>query len=178
MKKFLIIGNINAITYNEVFPLIKNNQMWLGISIKSGDRAFNVPKDYPLEAAGCGVDENGNKFIRVKGVRWFTNLDNDKRHEPLDLYKKYNPTDYPRYDDYDTIEVSKTADIPIDYNGVMGVPITFLDKYCPEQFEILDARDYALHDKQKNKNTYLIKDGDGTINGKAVYARILIRFKR
>jgi hypothetical protein len=173
-KKFLIIGNVNAITYKEVFPLIKDNKLWLGVSIKSGDRAFNVPEDYPLEAAGCGVDENGNKFIRVKGVRWFTNLDNDKRHEKLELYKKYNEIDNPKYDNYDAIEVSKTADIPIDYDGVMGVPITFLDKYCPEQFEIIGMMSGVKDPVFANGN-----DGRAKfyVNDKGVYARILIKSK-
>ena len=127
-KDFLIIGNVNAISYKEVFPLIKENKMWLGVSITSGDRKFVVPDNYPLNAAGCGIDENGKKYIRVKGVRWFTNLDHKKPHEELLLYKKYNEEEYPKYDNYDAIEVGKTKDIPMDYNGIMGVPITFLDK--------------------------------------------------
>lgn len=131
-KKFLIIGNVNAITYKDCFQLIKENKMWIGASIHSGDRAFTVPDDYPLSAAGCGVDNSGRKFIRVKGVRWFTNLDYKERHEDLDLYKTYTPEEYPKYDNYDAINVDKTADIPINYDGVMGVPITFLDKYNPE----------------------------------------------
>ena len=178
-KKFLIIGNINCVTYKEIFPLIMQNKMWIGKSIHSGDRKFYVPDDYPLNAATCGIDKNGKKFIRVKGVRWFTNLDIKELHENILLFKSYydEPEKYPKYDNYDAIEVSKTSDIPKDYFGIMGVPITFLDKYNPDQFEILDARDYALYDKQKNKNTYLIKDADGTINGKATYARILIRRK-
>lgn len=142
-KKFLIIGNQNAITYKEIFPLIKANKMWLGYSIHSGDRAFFVPDDYELKAAGCGV-ENGRKYIRVKGVRWFTNLDHSKRHEKLFLYKTYTPEAYPHYDNYDAIEVGKTAEIPHDYDGVMGVPITFLDKYNPEQFEIIDINPHFL----------------------------------
>lgn len=176
-KKFLIIGNVNAITYKECFKLVMKNQMWLGPSITSGDRAFNVPDDYPLSAAGCGIDGNGRKFIRVKGVRWFTNLDHNKRHEPLILWKNYTAEEYPKYDNYDAINVDKTADIPVDYDGVMGVPITFLDKYCPEQFEILDARDFTDNVKLQNKNYGLIKDADGAINGKPKYARILIRKK-
>lgn len=136
-KDFLIIGNVNAISYKEVFPLIKDNKMWLGISITSGDRKFYVPNDYPLNASGCGIDENGRKYIRVKGVRWFTNLDHKKRHEDLLLYKKYTTEEYPQYDNYNAIEVGKTKDIPLDYNGIMGVPITFLDKYNPSQFEIV-----------------------------------------
>jgi len=136
-KKFLIIGNVNAITYKEVFKLIKENKLWLGISIHSGDREFGVPDDYPLKAAGCRVDEKGKKFIRVKGVRWFTNLDYKERHEDLILYKKYDPAIYPTYDNYDAINVDVTNHIPADYKGVIGVPITFLDRYNPDQFEIL-----------------------------------------
>ena len=169
-KKFLIIGNVNATTYKETFPLLKENKLWLGVSITSGDRAFNVPDDYPLEAAGCGVDNNGKRFIRVKGVRWFTNLDNNKRHEPLDLYKRYTPEEYPRYDNYDAIEVSKTCEIPMDYDGIMGVPITFLDKYCPEQFEIKGIDRY-VEDNPRYGHRF-------TIGGKEIYARILIRFKK
>lgn len=136
-KKFIIIGNVNAISYKETFPLLQNNQMWIGASIHSGDRKFYVPDDYPLNAAGCGVDDDGRRFIRVKGVRWYTNLDIKQRHEELILVRKYDPETYPHYDNYDAINVNKTADIPCDYSGVMGVPITFMDKYCPEQFEIV-----------------------------------------
>ena len=136
-KKFLIIGNVNAVTYKEIFPLIKEDRIWLGPSITSGDREFGVPDHYPLTAATHRIDENGNKFIRVKGVRWFTNLDHAKRHQELILYKRYSPEEYPTYDNYDAINVDKTAEIPMDWNGAMGVPITFLDKHNPEQFEIL-----------------------------------------
>ena len=166
-KKFLIIGNVNATSYKEVFQLIKNEKMWLGASIHSGDREFGVPQDYPLNAAGFRVDEKGNKFIRVKGVRWFTNLDYKERHENLILFKKYTPEEYPKYDNYDAINVDKTADIPADYNGVMGVPITFLDKYNPEQFEIKGIDRY-VEDNPKYGHRF-------TINGKEIYARILIR---
>ena len=136
-KKFIIIGNVNAITYRETFKLIKENKLWLGASIHSGDREFGVPDDYPLTAAGSRIDENGNKFIRVKGVRWFTNLDYKERHEDLILYKSYTPEEYPKYENFDAINVNKTKDIPADYDGYMGVPITFLDKYNPDQFEII-----------------------------------------
>ena len=148
-KKFLIIGNINCVSYKEVFPLIKANRLWLGESIHSGDREFGVPKDYPLEAAGWRVDEKGNHFIRVKGVRWFTNLEHGQRHKQLDLMTmernlKFLPhkdfhdkLGYRQYDNYDAIEIPYTDTIPSDYSDVMGVPITFLDKYCPAQFEIL-----------------------------------------
>ena len=136
-KHFLIIGNVNAVSYKEVFPLIIKDKLWFGPSISSGDRKFFVPEDYPLNASGCGVDENGRRFIRVKGVRWFTNLDHNKRHEVLDLVCRYSPEEYPKYDNYDAIDVKSTSEIPFDYDGIMGVPITFLDKYCPEQFEII-----------------------------------------
>lgn len=163
-KEFVIIGNVNAISYKEVFPLIKSEKVWLGPSITSGDRKFNVPDDYPLNAAGCGIDQDGKRFIKVKGVRWFTNLDHKKRYEKLDLVCKYSPEEYPHYDNYDAIEVSKTANIPCDYEGIMGVPITFIDKYNPEQFEIVRFR----------------KGDDGRdlcVNGKCPYFRILIRNK-
>ena len=178
-KKFIILGNMNAITYKEVFPLIKNNQLWLGVSISSGDRKFNVPNNYPLNAAYCGVDEQGNKFIRVKGIRWFTNIDHRKRHQILDLYKKYSPEEYPTYDNYNAIEVSKTGEIPVDYNGVMGVPITFMDKYCPEQFDIIwtiDRGGDGMLEELKIKD--FNKPWDSAyINGKKTYKRILIKRK-
>ena len=136
-KKFVIIGNQNAVTYKEIFPLIKENKVWYGASIHSGDRKFNVPDNYPLEAAGCGIDKDGKRFIRVKGVRWFTNLDYPARHENLILWMNYLPEEYPMYDNIDAINVDKTERIPMDYDGIMGVPITFLDKYNPDQFEIL-----------------------------------------
>lgn len=142
-KQFLIIGNMNAITYKEVFPLIKDSKLWLGASIHSGDREFRVPDSYPLNASGCRTDEKGIKYIRVKGVRWFTNLDYPQRHENLILYRTYSPEEYPTYDNYDAIEVSKTSEIPCDYDGIMGVPITFMDKFNPEQFEIIGCADYT-----------------------------------
>ena len=136
-KKFLIIGNINTVACKEIFPLIMNNQIWLGASIHSGDRKFWVPDDYELNAAGCGIDESGRKYIRVKGVRWYTNLDYKERHEDLILYKSYSPEEYPTYENYDAIDVAKTSEIPMDYYDKMGVPVTFLDKYNPDQFEII-----------------------------------------
>ena len=174
-KKFLIIGEQNALTYKEIFPYVKANQLWWGASIHSGDRKFYVPDNYPLNAATCGVDENGKRFIRVKGIRWWTNIENTTHSTPMDLYRKYNETDYPKYDNYDAINVDKTSDIPMDYEGVMGVPITFFDKYCPSQFEILDARNHTSVDKLKSKSTFLVKDKDSAINGKPTYARILIK---
>lgn len=145
-KKFLIIGNMNSITCKEVFPYIQDNRMWIGPSISSGDRKFYVPDDYPLNAAGCGIDSDGRRFIRVKGIRWFTNLDHNKRHEDLDLVCRYSEDEYPTFDNFDAIEVGKTSDIPYDYAGIMGVPITFLDKYNPEQFEILGLSQIGCHD--------------------------------
>ena len=147
-KQFLIIGNMNTTTTRDVFPLIMNNGLWLGESIHSGDREFQVPKEYPLEAAGWRVDEAGNHFIRVKGVRWFTNLEHGRRHRPLELmtladnikyskHKEVRGVGYRHYDNFDAIDVPYTDAIPSDYDGVMGVPVTFLDKFCPEQFEIV-----------------------------------------
>jgi hypothetical protein len=145
-KKFLIIGNKNAITYKEIFPYIKNNQLWLGL---------NSPCDFSTPS--------GEITKTIAGLcRWFTNIENQKRTTPLDLYRKYNPTDYPKYDNYDAINVDKVTDIPEDYDGVMGVPITFLDKYCPTQFEIVKFR--------KGDD-----DKDLSVNGYTPYFRILIK---
>ena len=175
-KKFVIIGNQNAIACREIFKLIKENKVWLGQSIHSGDREFGIPDDYPITASGFRVDENGKKFIRVKGVRWFTNIDYEERHEDLILYKKYNKEEYPKFDDYDAINVNKTKEIPMNYNGKMGVPITFLDKYNPDQFEIIDCiTRYSLLDgpTDETRGKYLTQIGD-----KRVYARIIIKHKR
>ncbi|MBR3565288.1 MAG: adenine-specific methyltransferase EcoRI family protein [Paludibacteraceae bacterium] len=169
-KLFLIIGNVNAVTYKECFRLIQDNKMWMGASIHSGDREFRVPDDYPLNAAGHRIDENGRKYIRVKGVRWFTNMDYPQRHEELVLYKHYTPEEYPKYDEYNAINVGATNDIPIGYGGIMGVPITFLDKYNPDQFEIIGLDRYV-----KDNPHYGVRF---KINGKETYARILIRRKR
>lgn len=136
-KKFIIIGNLNAVTYKEIFPLLKDNKAWIGPSIHSGDRKFYVPDDYPLNAAGCGIDDEGRRFIRVKGVRWYTNLDIKQRHETLILANRFNPDCYPVYETFDAIDVSSVSDIPCDYDGIMGVPKNFIDVYNPEQFEIL-----------------------------------------
>lgn len=167
-KHFIIIGNVNAITYKEFFPLIQADKVWIGASIHSGDRAFYVPDDYPLNAASCGVDENGRRFIRVKGVRWYTNLDLKQRHEEMILVKRYNEVDYPKYDNYDAINVSKTADIPCDYEGLMGVPITFLDRYSPDQFEIVGLTQRGCHDESletKKYDDYWEMRPDGTRTG-------------
>jgi len=186
-KKFIIIGNVNAITYKEFFPLLKDNKVWMGASIHSGDREFRVPDSYPLKASGFRVDEKGNKYIRVKGVRWWTNMDYSQRHEDLILYKHYNKEEFPTFDNYDAINVDKTSDIPVDYNGVMGVPITFLDKYNPDQFKIIGiakrgAGDPALRSKVYSKEDYAnysdLNAGPVlNINGvlKNTYPRILIQ---
>ena len=185
-KKFLVIGNLNAITYKELFPLIKNNKIWFGQSIKSGDREFGVPKHYPLTAATNRIDENGNKFVRVKGVRWFTNLDYPQRHEDLILYKYYSPDEYPTYDNYDAINVDKAAEIPMDWDGAMGVPITFLDKHNPEQFEVMGITDRDNNSGLKTKE-YTLADvpNPGDLNRRGVirvggehkptYARLLVK---
>ncbi|HEV7770210.1 MAG TPA: adenine-specific methyltransferase EcoRI family protein [Solirubrobacterales bacterium] len=188
-KRFLIIGNQNAMKYKGIFPLIKNNKVWYGPSIQSGDREFGVPDSYPLNAASSRIDEDGRKYIRVKGVRWFTNLEYPQRHEDLILYKKYNPDDYPTYDNYNAIEVSTTKEIPLDYDGAMGVPITFLDKHNPDQFEILGITDrdnnsglktrvYAQQDVPNPgdlNRCAAIREGD---EYRSVYMRLLIKNKR
>lgn len=163
-KDFLIIGNVNAVSYKECFLHILNNEMWLGQSIHSGDREFQVPEDYPLEASGYRVDKNGNKYIRVKGVRWFTNIDCEQRYKWLPLTNQYSPERYPKFDNINAINVGKTKDIPYDYDEIMGVPITYLDWYNPKQFEII-GNEYTLN----------IAGGRGYVNGQRKYSRIFIR---
>ena len=169
-KKFIIIGNLNALKYKEIFPLIMENRIWLGASIHSGDRKFGVPDSYPLNAAGCGIDENGQRFIRVKGVRWFTNLDYPQRHENMILYKQYTPDESPFYDAYDAVEISKSCDIPMDYDGLVGVPITFMDKYNPDQFEIVGVLNHGC-DSAFDLAKPILK-------GKELYTRIIIRRRK
>ena len=175
-KKFIVLGNMNSILCKEIFPYVKNNLLWWGVSIHSGDRKFYVPENYPLDAAGCGIDENGRRFIRVKGVRWWTNIENKNREIPLDLYKRYS-SEYQKFDEFDAINVNKTTEIPMDYDGVMGVPITFFDKYCPEQFEIVDgANRYLIFDSFGTNEKVKLNHGHScNIDGKATYFRILIR---
>ena len=194
-KKFLIIGNVNALKYKEVFPSVMRNEVWLGASIHSGDREFMVPDDYPLEASSSRVDDKGRKFIRVKGVRWFTNLDYKERHEDIPLYKRYTPEEFPRFENYNAINVGKTSDIPCDYDGVMGVPITFMDKYNPDQFEIVGVgianlglacgvKPYKPEHKKYRKEVQKRGAVDGDlymmVNGEVVvpFTRILIRRKQ
>ena len=178
-KKFIIIGNLNALTYKEIFKLVKENKIWLGQSIHSGDREFGVPDDYPLTAASYRIGSDGKKYIRVKGVRWFTNLDYEERHEDLILYKKFNSNEYPKYDNYNAVNVDKTKDIPMDYRKVIGVPITFIDKYNPDQFEILGMSASAGYDKEIVGIPFMgEKDARPLINGKNTYARIFIKNKK
>lgn len=192
-KKFSILGNSNATKYSEIFPLIQGNRLWLGPTITSGDREFRVPDSYPLEAAGFREDSDGNKFIRVKSVRWFTNVDHGRRHEPLQLmtmadnlrfsrHREIREGGYPRYANYDAIEVGFSDAIPSDYDGVMGVPITFLDKYNPDQFEILGTSLQLGSPMSEiaEKGTYptggpnfYLSNGDGTY--RRTYERIAIR---
>lgn len=164
-KKFLIIGNMNAITYKEIFPYIKNNQLWLGISMNSTKCSFLVSNEY--DKTNTFIDYDGKKKAKINNTGWFTNIDNKKRNTPLDLYKKYTPEEFPKYDNYNAIEVSKVCDIPMDYDGIMGVPITFLDKYCPTQFEIVGLDRY-VEDNPRYGHRF-------TINQKETYARILIK---
>jgi hypothetical protein len=195
-KKLLIIGNLNAIKYKAVFPHFQGNKLWLGPSITSGDREFQVPDSYPLNAAGWRVDNDGTKFIRVKGVRWFTNLDHGRRHQPLNLMTmadnlKFNKkikgkSAYDRFENYNAIEVPFTDAIPSDYDGIMGVPISFLDKYSPEQFEIiwqasgntrastpaviLEQMGYSPHSDDRG--------GCAILGGRRTYDRVFIRQRR
>jgi len=166
-KKFLIIGNINAITYKEIFKLIKENKAWLGINLGRGISGFIVPKHYKLYGTETKIDENGNRIISPNNCLWLTNLDNSKRHKDINLTKRYagNENLYPKYDNYEGINVDRTKDIPLDYKGAIGVPITFLHKFNPSQFEIIKFR--------KGND-----EKDLSINGKCPYFRILIKNKR
>ena len=167
-KNFIVIGNQNAITYKEVFQYIRNNQLWLGY--KFGDMKFRVPDHYAARPTRFWIDKKGKKWRSLGNICWFTNLDIQKRHEELTLYKKYNPEGYPHYDNYDAINVNKTADIPCDYDGVMGVPITYLDKHNPNQFEIIGQMASTSIDEYNFGYPY--------INGEKKYARILIRNRK
>lgn len=195
-KTFSIIGNMNAITYKDVFPLIMENRTWLGQTISSGDREFRVPENYPLLSAGWRVDDEGNKYIRVKGVRWFTNIEHGRRHEPLALmteqdnikfskHKEVKDVGYRKYANYDAVEVPYTDAIPSDYDGVMGVPISFLDKYNPEQFVIIGNSGALAKPMSEiaKKGTYVqggpsfyLSNGDDTFT--RIYNRIVIRHRK
>lgn len=177
-KSFLIIANINAITYKEVFPLIKENKMWLGTGMGRWISGFIVPETYELYGTEARIDEDGNRIVSTNNCLWFTNIDHGKRHQPLPLmsmsdnikfssHKNVKGKEYAKYDNYNAIEVPFTDAIPSDYDGVMGVPITFLDKYNPEQFEILGIDRYIADNPNYGKRF--------TIDGKEIYARVLIR---
>ncbi|MCK9303250.1 MAG: adenine-specific methyltransferase EcoRI family protein [Bacteroidales bacterium] len=166
-KQFLIIGNINAITYKEIFKLIQENKAWLGTNLGRGISGFIVPDHYELYGTEARIDDFGNRIISPNNCLWLTNIDNSKRHEDIELTKRYfgNENEYPKYDNYDGINVNNTQDIPADYMGYMGVPITFLHKFNPDQFEIIKFR--------KGND-----EKDLAINGKCPYFRILIKNKR
>ena len=175
-KKFLIIGSQNNVTYKEVFPLFIQNKIWLGY--KSGDMAFKVPSDYEERETRYWQDENGQKWRSLGNICWYTNIDHNKRHEELDLVCHYSPDVYPTYDNYDAIEVGRVDSIPDNYEGVMGVPITFLDKYNPCQFDIIGATENDASDSVKEiRIPGFVKYDRPYINGIRKYARILIRNK-
>ena len=173
-KNFLIIGNQNAITYTEIFHLFKDNKIWLGY--KNGEMAFKVPDYYPPKQTRFWIDEDGQKWRSLGNICWFTNLDISKRHEDMILYRKYNKIDFPKFDYYDAINVDKVVDIPCDYSGKIGVPITFMSQYNPDQFEIIDGlnRYSILHGAtNETKGKYL-----SMVNGKTKYIRIVIKNKK
>lgn len=182
-KKFLIIGGQNAITYMEIFKLIKENKIWLGVD-NGGTKWFRVPEHYDIKTESRIKIENGIKYFSMGSIMWFTNLDHSKRHENITLYKKYTSEEYPRYVNYDAIEVSKFAEIPYDYDGEMGVPITFLNKYNPEQFEIIGSSKFVGKPMSEfaPKGTYVsggvrfyLPNSDGTY--RRLYDRIVIKRK-
>ena len=177
-KKFLIIGTWNAITYKEIFKLMQEDKLWIGINSNRNFSGFVVPKHYPLNGTEARIDENGNRIVSSNNTCWFTNLDITKRHEELILYKEYNPEEFPTYENYEAIEVSKTNNIPKDYKGVMGVPVTFMNKYNPEQFEIIWTTDRGgdgmLEDLKKPHNRW----DAPVVNGKGIYKRIFIRNRK
>lgn len=194
-KKFLIIGNMNAVTYREIWPHIQSNKMWLGVTrAGTGQMWFKINGDFPVKS-GQRTDESGQRWQTIGSSAWFTNLDHSKRHEELTLYKSYDPDVYPRYDNYDGIEVSKAVDIPEDYEGVMGVPITFLGKYNPDQFEIVgttesndpkNAGRTRWYSSEECQAAYLERFGKrgvydlnaaAVVNGVKVFKRVLIRRK-
>ncbi len=167
-KKFLILGDQNAITYKETFKLIQENKLWLGYD-NGGTKWFQVPMDYDIPTESRKKIEDGMKYFSMGRILWFTNLDTTKRHENMVFYKKYTPEEFPKYDNYDVINVDKVADIPMDYDGVMGVPITFVDKYNPEQFEMLGIA---------NSARWIGYECFTIIKGRKVYNRILIKRKK
>ncbi len=192
-KKFLIIGPTNALKYKEVFPALMENQVWLGFH--NGDMSFKVPQDYEPRQTRYWVDETGQKWRSMGNCCWYTNLDHKRRHEEIILYKNYTPEEYPKYENFDAINVNRNEDIPADFDGIMGVPITFMDKYNPDQFEILGVgiaglgltagvKPYKPEHKKYRKEIQKRGAVDGDLymmNGDEVvvpYSRILIRRKK
>jgi hypothetical protein len=184
-KDFLIIANINAITYKEVFPLIKENKIWLGTGMGRWISGFIVPESYDLYGSEARIDDDGTRIVATNNCLWFTNLDHGKRHQPLPLmtmsdnikfssHKEIKGKEYKKYDNYDAIEIPYSDAIPNDYKGVMGVPITFLDKYNPDQFEIIGASDNGAVD-EKYKLSHFKKHNEPYINGNKTYKRIFIK---
>lgn len=188
-KKYIILGNMNAVTFREIFPLIKSDKMWTGNGFNLS-MVFKTTYPNKLEANRQYVKNKGynpdDNYVKTPAIAWYTNLDIQKRHEALDLYKRYKPEEYPRYDNYDAIEVGKVSEIPLDYYETMGVPITFLDKYSPEQFEIIwiacgNTRACAPKEilQEVNYRKHIEdRGGCAVLNGKRTYARILIRRKK
>lgn len=172
-KKFLIIGNQNAITYREIFPLIMQNKIWLGSH--AGDMSFKVPEYYEERATRFWIDNGGQKWRSLGNICWFTNLDHKKRHEELILYKSYTPEEYSKYDNYNAVNVDKTSEIPCDYYGVMGVPITFLDKYNPEQFEIVGCTESEGKGFSNGLWDASSKVAQPLVGGKRIYKRLFIK---
>lgn len=176
-KNFIIMGNGNAVTYKEIFPLIKENKIWLGCTLFCGNMPYFRVSDETDISFGHKhrYDRDGNILKQVNSIAWFTNIEHNKRHNLLKLDKIYNKDDYPVFDNHESINVSKTCDIPIDYDGLMAVPISFLDKFCPEQFEIIGIM-------TGTKGKYFINGNDGRakfyLDGKGVYARIIIKRKK
>ena len=171
-KKFLIIGNPNAITCKDIFPLVKENRMWLGASTFNNGMYFYVTDDFEYSDTYKFKRElEGKKVNRVPSVCWYTNLDHSKRNTPLELNKRYNADEYPRYDNFDAINVNNVSDIPMDYNGIIGVPITFLNKYCPSQFEIVGITcKFGVPNGWDSKTNM-----SASVNGKNLYKRLLIK---
>ncbi len=186
MKNFLIIGNVNCITYKEFFPLLKDNKVWVGFKFNGAPMKFKVPKDYPIFGSVVEKDEEGNTLVGVGGTCWYTNLDINKRHEELILYKKYSPEEYPTYINFNAINVDKTKEIPCDYDGLMGVPVSFMNEYNPEQFEIVgfslelaeDMKNYAEKGEyMSGGKRFYIKKENGKYKYKRLYDRLVIRRK-
>ena len=166
-KKFLLIGNQNAITYKEIFPQIKNGTAWLGY--KFGDMAFMVPDDTQPRKTRFWIDENGQKWRSIGNAMWLTNLDNERKHQKLKLTAYYNPEKYPKYDNFDAINVSRVSEIPKDYYGIMGVPLTYLKYHNDEQFEIVGEANHG-----SDNEFDLFKP---IVNEKQIFKRILIKRK-